>query len=394
MLDPQLDGTDEIALWRAVRQAMLDEGSPAAAAVFAATAPLVFQYPEPIQNHILPLVIETMIQAGEIEPAARFLDQRKNDPKLDYARALLRQAEGDTGQALTMLDTLAAGRDQFDRARSAVRAAELRLATGALDKTHAADVLDKLLYSWRGDARELALRERVAELRGQTGAWRVALSTLRQAETDFPEQAAPVHQRLKDVFAAMIGDQGTQQTTPIEFVATLEENADLIPGTGDDEAIAQPLAERLLSLDLPGRAKPVLEKRKQAKSPVAKAGLAPALATLDSREGDDGGAISVLDTSQSPDLPPELTEQRLIIRAGAVARKGDPAAGAALLAATHTPPTMEARAQILEAASDWPAAAQAWADCDGADVARTAHALDEAQTRGRAPTGHRDRPGR
>ena len=48
---------------------------------------------------------------------------------------------------------------------------------GAIDKTQAADALDKLLYAWRGDERELALRERVAELRGQTGAWRVALST-------------------------------------------------------------------------------------------------------------------------------------------------------------------------------------------------------------------------
>ena len=84
-----------------------------------------------------------------------------------------------------MLDTLANGHDQFDRARAAVRAVELRLAAGVLDKTQAADALDKLLYAWRGDARELALRERVAELRGQTGAWRVALATLRQAADRF-----------------------------------------------------------------------------------------------------------------------------------------------------------------------------------------------------------------
>ena len=45
-MDPKLNGTDEIALWRAVRQAMQDEGSPRAAAVFATTAPLVFRYPD------------------------------------------------------------------------------------------------------------------------------------------------------------------------------------------------------------------------------------------------------------------------------------------------------------------------------------------------------------
>ena len=53
LADPRLDGTDEISLWRAVRLAMQDDGSPAAAAVFAATAPLVFQYPAPIRDHMM-----------------------------------------------------------------------------------------------------------------------------------------------------------------------------------------------------------------------------------------------------------------------------------------------------------------------------------------------------
>jgi tetratricopeptide (TPR) repeat protein len=321
LTDPKLDGTDEVALWRAVRQAMQDQGSPGAAAVFAATAPLVFQYPAPIRDHILPLIAETMVQGGAIEAAAHVLDQRKNDPKLAYARALLRQAEGDTGQALTMLDALANGHDQFDRARAAVRAVELRLATHQLDKTQAADALDKLLYAWRGDSRELALRERVADLRGQTGAWREALASLRRAETDFPEQAVPLSQRLKDTFVAMIRDQDAHPMPPIEFVSTIEENTDLLPDPGDDEAVEQPLADRLLALDLPDRAKPVLEKLlKQAKSAVAKARFGDSLATLDAREGDDAGAIAVLAASQNPSLPDDLAERRLILQANAVAR--------------------------------------------------------------------------
>ena len=74
---------------------------PAAAAVFAATAPLGLSVSRNRSaNTSLPLMIETMIQGGEIAPAARLLDQRKDDPKLAYARALMRQAEGDTDQAL------------------------------------------------------------------------------------------------------------------------------------------------------------------------------------------------------------------------------------------------------------------------------------------------------
>ena len=152
-----------------------------------------------------------MIEGGEIAPAARLLDQRPDDPHLAYARALRVQAEGDTGKALAMLDALANGPDRFDRARAAVRAVELRLAARQLDKHQAADALDKLLYAWRGDDRELALRERVAALRARPGAWREALSILRQAETDFPDQTAAIHERLKDTFAGMIAGPGYQQ---------------------------------------------------------------------------------------------------------------------------------------------------------------------------------------
>ena len=363
LADPRLDGTDEIALWRAVRQAMREEGSPAAAAVFAATAPLVFQYPKAIRDHILPLMIETMIQGGEIAPAARLLDTYKDDPRLAYAHALMRTAEGDTGQALSMLDTLAAGHDQFDRARAATGAVELRLAARTIDKTRAADALDKLLYSWRGDARDLALRERVAELRGQSGAWRSALATLRQAEADFPDQAAPIRQRLNDTFAAMIRDQGTQRIPPIEFVSMVAENADLIAASSDDDLVEQSLADRLYALDLPARAKPVLQKLlRSATSDVSKARLGASLATLESRGGNDSAALAALTASSGPDLPPDLAEQRAIIQAGSVARLGDPAAAAGLLVPFHTGPATDVRAQILEGGGDWPGAARAWAD--------------------------------
>jgi hypothetical protein len=381
LADPRLDGTDEISLWRAIRQAMQDDGSPGAAAVFAATAPLVFQYPRPIRQHILPLIVETMIKGGEIAPASRLLDQRKNDRSLAYAQALMRQAEGDTDAALGMLDAVANGHDQFDRARAAIRAVELRLATGKLDKAQAADALDKLLYAWRGDARELALRERVADLRGQTGAWPVALATLKQAEIDFPEQATTIHNLQKATFAEMIRDQGEQPIPPVDFVSTVAENADLMPLSSEDGAAQQSLADRLLALDLPDRAKPVLEKLMQsAKSDTTKARFGLSLATLESRAGNDAGVRATLDGSEGQDLPPDLIEQRAILRAGSVARMGDAAAAVALLVPLHTARATEARAQIEENAANWAGAERAWSDRVGLTLPESGM-LDEDLTR-------------
>ena len=76
--------------------------------------------------------------------------------------------------------------DRSVHARATVRAVELRLATGAINDRQAAEQLDRLLYSWRGDNQERALRERLAELQARSGNWRVALGLLRDTEALFP----------------------------------------------------------------------------------------------------------------------------------------------------------------------------------------------------------------
>lgn len=187
LADPTLPRTDDIALWRAVRLAQLREGSPQAAAVFAVTMPLLLDYPPEMRDRVLPLAAETLVAGGELAAAAALLDARKDDSTLDLARAMLLEAKGDSTEALVRYDRLAQSRDQSVHARAAARAVELRLATGAIDAKQAADRLESLLYSWRGDQHERALRERLAALKAQTGAWRAALGLLRDSETLFPE---------------------------------------------------------------------------------------------------------------------------------------------------------------------------------------------------------------
>jgi hypothetical protein len=168
---------------------------------------------------------------------------------------------------------------------------------------------------------------------------------------------------------------------PLEFIAAIEENSDLLNDAAGDLEVDAPLAERLLALDLPGRAKPILQKLvQQTQSPIAKARYGATLATLDARDGDDTGALAALDATQASDLPDDLSEQRLILRGETLAHHGDLAAGAALLAAAKDPRATQARAQMLETAGDWPAAEQAWIDCVGQTLPDSG-ALNEAQSR-------------
>jgi hypothetical protein len=167
----------------------------------------------------------------------------------------------------------------------------------------------------------------------------------------------------------------------LDFVSMLDENADLMTGPEEEEALIQPLADRLVALDLPGRAKPLLEKLlRSAKTDIAKAQLGASLATLESQEKDDAGALAALDASEVADLPPDLIEQRAVVRANAMARQGDPSAGAAILVDLKTPKATAARAQILENAKDWTGAEQAWLECASRTVPASG-ALDEPAIR-------------
>ena len=111
---------------------------PPAAAMFAATLPLLLAYPPEMRDRILPLAAETLVAGGEIPTAEALLHARKDDATLDLARAMLQEAQGDSAGALASYDKLAQSRDQSVHARAAVSAVELRLASGAIDARQAA----------------------------------------------------------------------------------------------------------------------------------------------------------------------------------------------------------------------------------------------------------------
>jgi hypothetical protein len=357
--DPRLDGTDEVALWRAVRQAMLREGAPDAAARFAATMPLLLAYPEALRERLLPLAAETMVLGGEQEAARRLLAARKDDGGLDYARALLDIHDGKVAPALVILDRLALSVDRLQRARSAVAAAELRLRSGAFTTAQAADALDKLIYSWRGDRRELDLRLRVAELREKSGNWRAALALLRETadaplgET-WPDALPDIHDRMAQVFARALEGDARKALPPLEMVSLIEENPDLLPAGEQGRALAARLADRLVALDLPERAIPVLEKlMKATPEGPARAEIGARLASVRLDDHDPTGALEALSDSAADGLPAAVNEARTITFARATAARGALAPATAALAALGTPEADEVRATLSEQAKDW-----------------------------------------
>ena len=367
LADPRLTGTDEVALWRAVRDATRREGSPEAAPVFAATMPLLLSYPSELRNRLLPLAAETMA-INQTAGTAKLLAARPDDPGLSLARGIWQVGQGERDAALATFDRVAAGPDRLDRVRAATRAIELRLASGLIDARQAADALGGQIYAWRGDRRELALRLRIAELRMQSGGWRAALAMLRETETLWPDQHDAVHAKLQAAFATLMGEGNADRLAPLDLVALVEENADLLPDGTPSGDMAARVADRLLALDLPKRAEPLLDKLAQTSSGAARAQFGARLATLRLRADDAVGALAALSSSAGEQLPADLTQRRVLVQARATARIGNAAAAVELLAGLGTAEADEARAGILEAAKDWRQAAGAMADYAGKTV--------------------------
>ena len=186
---------------------------------------------------------------------------------------------------------------------------------------------------------------------------------------------------LTDMFAGLLRDDTADSLAPLELVSVVEENADLLPAGPDGDALQAKLADRLVALDLPKRAGPVLEKlMKAATTDVARAGFGARLAALRLREGDTAGAMAALDASVAADLPAELAERRTLLVADANARRGDGARALAVLATLDSAAADGARATILERANDWPAAQRALVDYAAKTVPAEGK-LDDAQRR-------------
>jgi hypothetical protein len=353
---PPAAGSDEAAFWRAVMRP--GEPNPAAeAAVLAANWRMLLAYPEPLRRILMPKVAQALLAGGQDQALAAML-AKLPDPMLDDVRAALLARQGHGVEALALLDRLARGADRKRAAAAARQAVEIRVAAGTLGPADAAAALDKQLYAWRDDAVELALRLRVAELRARAGAWRQALAVLLEAETALPDAHDIIRAAQRSTLNALLQAGAASRLAPLDLVALVAENADLLADKETSATLAPVLVDKLLALDLPERADPLLQRLMATTGDgVPKAGLGARLAALRLDQGDAPGALAALDASVIPadanvtDAALEL--RRLVLRARALNAAGQIDSALHVLASANNADGLELQAQILEKRKDW-----------------------------------------
>ncbi len=373
-----LGDSDEAALWRG----LWSTDQAASAAAVGARWRLLLAYPEGLRRRLLPAVAALLARGGQDKPLAELL-AAEPDASLDLSRAGLLQRQGKPEDALRLLDRVSAGRDRLARAQAAELAVEQRLAAGKLTQAAAAALLDKQVYAWRGGERELRVRLRAAALHAEAGDWRPALSLLRETETLFPESHETVHGAEVAVVSALLHADKAARLGALDLMA-LADDASQVLGAATAEATLSPvLADKLLALDLPDRAEPILRRMlARAAGGPAEPELGLRLAGLLADRADVAGALDVLDRAGGQPASADLAERRALLRASLLARAGRTADALSALAAYNDTRAVEAQAGLREASHDWGGAEQVLrqgADAPGPAEARRSLALRAAR---------------
>ncbi len=355
---------NELAFWKAAGE--MEHGHTAQSApILAANLAMFEAYPAALRNCINAQLAETLVDAGQLQAAQQLLNADPANPALDLARAKLLEQQGQTAPALAAYQRLSHGLDLRVSAIAGDRAVELELAAGRLKPAQTADALDAALFDWRDAEHERHVRLRIAQLRAEAGQWPQAFTMLQSARTRFPDHRQEIDAVRSKMFVNMVSSNQFTQLSPIQAVAILQQNQDLIQAGGSAQVIDL-LAQRLEALDLPGAAAPMLSHLIQTIPPgVARASLGARLAQVDWDAGSPVATLADLAQTEADNLPPELAARRAILHAKAQAAGGNAVAAVNTLAsasaqpATADSPTLQTQAQIAEQSGQWPQAEQA-----------------------------------
>ncbi len=193
---------------------------------------------------------------------------------------------------------------------------------------------------------------RAAALRTAANDWRGALDGLRTIAERFPDRRPAVQRQESEAVRAMLDANGGTLSA-LDIVLLASEHAAAVSSGPGSAAMARLLSDKLLALDLPNRAVPLLQGLiRGAPTGPARAEFGSRLSQLLIEAGSPADALTALDASRAPDLPGPLAMSRKLLRARALAATHDMPGAVTLLQSLGGDEADALRADLLEQAGD------------------------------------------
>ncbi|MFV3073073.1 hypothetical protein [Niveispirillum fermenti] len=386
----QLSAEPDAALWRAAALAG-QQDFDGANTLFTQNRELLDRYPEPFYTGLALSATDAALKAGHPDQAASIMDRvakrgGETGPQaaaVQYFRGAVFRALGDNEKALPYFASAQEGRDRLYAMRGKRDYIDTALDLGRMEPKEAARQMETLRFAWRGDALELSNLRRIGEVHALAGNYPQAFDTMRQTISQFPNtrDAGEIASDLTRTFTNLFANDGAASMSAVEALALYEQYRELTPPGPDGDRIIRRLAERLVEIDLLDRAAQLLDHQVQYRlTGTEKAQVGARLAGIRLLDGKPDDAIAALDKSLVDGLPPELVEERKLLRARALSQTGKGADAVQLLATDQSHNANLLRVDIAMRDRQWPAAAAALGDLIGPPPA--AGAALEPQTAG------------
>ena len=371
---PKLDEIGEIDYWRATALAGLEDWRQAAETV-PDDNDLLTQYPIQLQIPLALKLTEVSLRAANAVDAETYLEMLQpafqdmsnaNQSAWKYLNGELERQKGNADRAMDNWKPLLDGRDDYYRAKAALSATRLQLERRKITKEKAIDRLEGLRYAWRGDELESLINLRLGEVYIDNEDYLKGLSTLRNAVSMSPDSkiSEEITSYMTETFESLFTQGKLKDVSALDAVSIYDEFKELTPAGSEGDVFVQELAERLVDVDLLGRAADLLDHQMEHRltgDQAVQVGIR--LAAIRLLDGKPQEALRALDMASKQIVGGRAGERRQIrlLRARALSKSGQADQALALLKDMgNNQDVLRLRADIAWNGSVWGEAAKAF----------------------------------
>ena len=265
-----LQNQPEAKLWRAYAAAGNEQWS-LAEKLFPETTSFLNGYPDKLATPMILYMAESALRNGNPPRAARLLETLDSYieelPTRHRAARLYLQGEmyrqnGQAEQALEQWKLAMLHRDRLYAAKSRLATILLQWQENIISPEEALEQLEAMRFAWRDDAIETQILHSIGLLRVLNGRYYDGLvqikNAVRLAEGRREDTGVLTSDMLR-IFKNLFVDGKVKDIPPLEAVSIYTEFQELMPAGADAVTAAENFTEKLIDIDLLGRAAETME---------------------------------------------------------------------------------------------------------------------------------------
>ncbi|MCH8187594.1 MAG: hypothetical protein IIB66_02645, partial [Proteobacteria bacterium] len=370
LLDPALGLDSGAALWRGAVFAAREDWA-AARQEFEVANLNDENIPPIFRTHFQLLAARASMLAGQADDTEFVLkgvtEETARPDQLSAAnliRAQLQLGLGQNEKALETFSQVVKARIRPTSPWAQFAYTNVRLELGDVSTEEAIDELEELRHAWRGGEFEFRLLNRLSELYLEENQFRNALSTMRETVSNFNDRpgSKEITAQMNELFRDLFLEHGADVVAPVTALALYFDFRELTPVGSDGDAMIRLLADRLVEVDLLGRAAQLIQHQVTFRlKREEKARVGTKLAAIYLLDRQYGKAMEALRESRWRALGKEILNERKYLRAQAHIGLTEYDIALRLLRADDSAVAETLRADIYWRTSAWEDAADAFA---------------------------------